>query len=372
MSSRVSAVPPATLASQSSDAQRTGWGTNKATAEQGAACAGSRRPCRSSSCLAYSRPLTAGAARAAPRAPGLSRCLPSSPLGERAQVREPSSSARRCASPPQARARPRPALLRAGRGGGAVPRRPSSGPPAPLMNIDVSPPRDVAAVPGREPEPPRCWPRGRMRERRQAPSRLPARRLAPQPAGAAQGAASRVEGRRRGGDAAALRGAGGAAAAAAVAAGAAARAAGLSARRQRQVPGRAGRVSLGTRRGRPGSGSLPATFPTGGVGRCGERGGARRLAPGLCSRVRCRPALLRGGTWSLRPARCTPLRTPPLCFCCTWAFTFFLFACEGKTSVSAVFCWVGLFTANDRALTNFGRTVILCCLNFLQVRNSRE
>lgn len=330
----------------------------------------------------------AGAPAGVPRAsriadplqPGQPAQLHAHPGFPAASHPHPWGSARRCASPlrpragarapPKARARPRPALLRAGRGGGAVPRRPSSAPPAPLMNIDVSPPRDVAAVPGREPEPPRCWPRGRMRERRQAPSRLPARRLAPQPAGAAQGAASRVEGRRRGGDAAALRGAGGAAAA--VAAGAAARAAGLSARRQRQVPGRAGRVSLGTRRGRPGSGSLPATFPTGGVGRCGERGGARRLAPGLCSRVRCRPALLRGGTWSLRPARCTPLRTPPLCFCCTWAFTFFLFACEGKTSVSAVFCWVGLFTANDRALTNFGRTVILCCLNFLQVRNSRE
>lgn len=291
MSSRVSAVPPATLASQSSDAQRTGWGTNKATAEQGAACAGSRRPCSSSSCLAYSRPLTAGAARAASRAPGLSRCLPSSPLGERAQVREPSSSARRCASPPQARARPRPALLRAGRGGGAVPRRPSSAPPAPLMNIDVSPPRDVAAVPGREPEPPRCWPRGRMRERRQAPSRLPARRLAPQPAGAAQGAASRVEGRRRGGDAAALRGAGGAAAA--VAAGAAARAAGLSARRQRQVPGRAGRVSLGTRRGRAWL-RLPArNFSD---RRCGAMRGAGRSAAAR--------------TWAVLPGPLPPRAAP--------------------------------------------------------------
>lgn len=123
MSSRVSAVPPATLASQSSDAQRTGWGTNKATAEQGAACAGSRRPCRSSSCLAYSRPLTAGAARAAPRAPGLSRCLPSSPLGERAQVREPSSSARRCASPPQS---PRAAPPRSPQGRARWRRRPSA------------------------------------------------------------------------------------------------------------------------------------------------------------------------------------------------------------------------------------------------------
>lgn len=253
----------------------------------------------------------AGAPAGVPRAsriadplqPGQPAQLHAHPGFPAASHPHPWGSARRCASPlrpraaarapPKARARPRPALLRAGRGGGAVPRRPSSAPPAPLMNIDVSPPRDVAAVPGREPEPPRCWPRGRMRERRQAPSRLPARRLAPQPAGAAQGAASRVEGRRRGGDAAALRGAGGAAAAAAVAAGAAARAAGLSARRQRQVPGRAGRVSLGTRRGRAWL-RLPArNFSD---RRCGAMRGAGRSAAAR--------------TWAVLPGPLPPRAAP--------------------------------------------------------------
>lgn len=264
--------------------------------------------------------------------PGLSRCLLSSPPS--AEAPPPPGSARRCASPPrpragarapQARAQPRPALLRVGRGGGAVPRRPSRAPPAPLMNIDASPPRDVAAVPGREPEPPRCWPRGRMRERRQAPSRLPARRLAPQPAGAAQGAASRVEGRRRGGDAAALRGAGGAAAAAA---GVAVRTAGLSARRQRQVPGGAG--GAGDAAGMAWLRLPVATFPDGGVGRCGERAERGRshlgCVPPWGSRLRCRPALLRGGTWSERSAR---LNARP------YQLLRFVFAVRGRSPFSS-------------------------------------
>lgn len=151
-------------------------------------------------------------------------------------------------------------------------------------------------------------------------------------------------------------------------------------RRAVRSPPKAGTGRGGRRRGRGRDGLATAprrNFSGRRRGAMRGAGGARPLAPGLRSAVGLpaplppRVAPRRNLVRALRPAQCTPLPTPPLCFCCPWAFAFFVSACEGKTSVTAVFCWVGLFTANGRALTNFGRVAILCCLNFLQVTNSR-